>query len=444
MVLGENGIAFINFSLHFKGENRQMPTLRYGHTTINFQLPPGRSIRTVTYNLSGDSGSPLASAARVRHALAAPIGSSTLRELARSSTKAVILIPDGTRLCPSPQLLEPLLEELNEAGIADDRIDVVVALGYHRRHTDEELRELVSDPLYRRVRVHNHSCLPEDCVYVGTTTLGTPVEINLLVAAAPLRIVIGNIEPHSLVGISGGVKALVPGAASKRCIEHNHALSLSHKVAAGSSDNPIHRDLEEAQRFVPIHFMLNVIVDHDRHILDAVAGDVVAAHQVGRKLAADRFLVPAAPVYDVVVASPGGHPKDLHMYQAIKTLRNAAAFTKPGGTIVLAAECPEMLGNGHFQAWLDTMDNRSHTVAKLKERFVLGAHKILHVDEILAKHRVYLLSAMPRPVTQLLGFTPVESLDSLLEELMSREETLDAAFMPYGALTFPQPTSRIN
>lgn len=418
-----------------------MPMLRYGQTTVSFQIPSGHTLRTVTYRLPRNPGSQLESRTRIRRALDAPIGSSPLRRLARCKTEAVILIPDGTRLCPSPLLLEPLLEELNEAGIPDDRIDVVVALGYHRRHTQEELRELVSHPVYTRVRVHNHSCLSEDCVYIGTTTLGTPVEINRLVAASPLRIVIGNIEPHSLVGISGGVKSLVPGVASKRCIEHNHALSLTHKAIVGSSDNPVHRDLEEAQRLVPVHFMLNVIVDHDRHVLDAVAGDIVKAHQVGMRLAAERFLVPASPVYDIVIASPGGYPKDLHMYQAVKTLRNAAAFTKPGGTIILVAECSEMLGNGQFQAWLDTMHNRSHTVAQLRAHFVLGAHKILHIDEILAHHRVYLLSAMPRPVTQLLGFTPVESLDSLLEELLSPQRPTAAACLPYGALTFPKPAS---
>lgn len=372
---------------------------------------------------------------RIRQALARPIGTAPLRMLAAGKERAVILVSDGTRLCPTPLLLGPLLEELNAAGIADDAIDIVAALGLHRKHTAGELEQLVGSNVYNRFRVHNHSPAAEDCVQVGTTTLGTPIEINRLVAEAPFRIVTGNIEPHALVGISGGVKAMIPGVASHRCIESNHSLSLKIKAVPGAPDNAIHRDLEEALAFVPVDFLLNVIVDHDRHVLHAVAGHIIEAHRAGVPLAADRFVIPVEKRYDVVVVSPGGYPKDLQLYQSLKALRNAASFAKPGGTLILAAECSEMLGNGIFQYWVETMTDRERMVAKLKEKFVLGAHKILHVDEVLQNHRVYLHSALPAQFTELLGFIPAPDLSAAVASELNRPD-LSVAVMPYGALTY--------
>lgn len=420
-------------------EGKVIPSLRYGTRTVSFEIPSTCSYETITYVQDRPYVKHDRSIHQIRKALEAPIDSPRLRELATGHTRAVILISDGTRLCPTPLLLEPLLEELGSAGIQDDGIDIIVALGVHRKHTGEELRKLVGEAVYKRIRVHNHSALPEDCVRVGTTSHGTPVEINRLAVEAPLRIAAGNIEPHALVGISGGVKALIPGVASQPCIEHNHGLSLQYRATVGDPDNPIHRDLEEAHAFVPIHFLLNVIVDMDRHVLDAVAGNLAKAHRAGAALAAARFVLPVRKRYDLVIVAPGGDPKDRQLYQALKALRNAAAFTKPGGPILMAAELSEGLGNGMFQYWVETMTDRQRMTAKLKQHFVLGAHKVLHVDEVLSSHPVYLHSSLPRHMTELLGFHPADDLETVLNDLL-KEPSLELAVMPFGSLTFPGQT----
>jgi nickel-dependent lactate racemase len=373
----------------------------------------------------------------IRQALDKPIGTPRLNRLARGRRNAVILISDISRLCPSYLFLDELLTQLHEAGVADEHIRIVVALGLHRKQTEDELKQLVGEPVYRRVRVVNHSALSEDCVLLGTTSMGTPVEINRIVAEAELRIATGNIEPHALVGISGGVKALVPGTASHRCIEHNHALSQKFTAQPGQPDNPIHRDLEEALRFAPIDFLFNVIVDHQRHLIDAVAGDVVKAHRLGAAKAANAFVVPVDRQYDVTVVSPGGYPKDSQLYQTVKSLKNASAITKNGGDILLVAQCQEMFGNGIFQFWIETIQDRSLMVAKLKEQFVLGAHKVLHVDEVLQKHRVHMYSDLPEPIVRLLGFQPVADLQAAYDTLTA-DSSKSIAVMPFGALTFPQ------
>lgn len=374
----------------------------------------------------------------IGEALRRPIAGKPLQELAEGRHSAVILISDGTRLCPSHLFLPALLDALHEGGIPDERIRIVVALGMHRKHTEAELKQLVGDHIFSRVDVVNHSALSEHCVYVGTTRSGTPVEINRHVAEADLRIATGNIEPHRLAGVSGGVKALVPGTASKLTIETNHALSQRVQAVLGDADNPIHRDMEEALEFVPIHFLFNVIANHRRELLEAYAGELAATHRHGVEAAKRRFFVPAGKQYDVVLASPGGTPKDLQLYQAIKTMQNAAAFTKPGGAIVLFARCEEMFGNGIFQYWVETIQDRSAILQKLQQQFVLGAHKIAQIEQIVSKHTVYLYSDMPDSIVELAGFKPIRDIEHTVQSLL-RHGHSEFALMPHGAITFPAP-----
>ncbi len=409
--------------------------LRYGQDRVCLTLPDGIQADTVSYRPEAEAdGGDI-----VRNALANPIGSPPLRELARGKESAVILISDISRLCPSHLFLESLLEQLNAGGIPDSRITVVAALGTHRKQTDAELRQLAGETVSRRIAVVNHSALPEDCIRLGTTSLGTPIEINRDVVRADLRIATGNIEPHGLVGMSGGVKALVPGVASSLCIERHHSLSQTYRAIPGNTDNPLHRDLEEALRFVPVHFLFNVIANHRKEIVGAVAGHPIQAHRTGADMAKRRFIVPVREQYDVVIVSAGGHPKDMQLYQAVKTLQNAAKIAKPGGKIVLIARCPELFGNGMFQYWVETVRDRDKITAMLNERFVLGAHKIAHIDEVLKQHEVYLYSDVPPPIVELLGFHPVFDLQQTVDSLAGTAG-IRAAVMPYGALTFCQQT----
>ncbi|WP_274366140.1 nickel-dependent lactate racemase [Paenibacillus thermotolerans] len=406
--------------------------LAYGTGNIRLTLPPSVRPDIVSYRIPEN----LASDPKeiVANALSDPISSPPLRDIARGKSNAVILISDITRLCPSYVFLPMLINELNAGGIPDEKIRIVVSLGLHRRQTEDELRSLTGDA-YSRVMVENHSCRPEDCTYVGTTSLGTRVEINTSVVQAELRIATGNIEPHRLVGISGGAKALFPGVASSRSIEANHSLSHTYKAELGNRNNPIHRDLNEALQWVPIDFLLNVVVTHKRDIVGAAAGQLQEAHRHGTELAKSMFLVPVSEKYDVTIASTGGYPKDMQLYQAVKTLQNAASITKPGGSIVLAARCEELFGNGTFQLWTETMGDIATTAEELKQNYVIGAHKIEHIAAVTSKHNVYLLSDMPDPIVKLLGFKPITNLESDIAHLVSDMPKI--AVMPYGALTFP-------
>ncbi|MFN0222181.1 nickel-dependent lactate racemase [Paenibacillus sp. KR2-11] len=415
-----------------------MPELRYGRGIVSVELPDSCSWDLLSYPGMDLGTSHALSIQRMRHALQHPAHARPLREQVQSHHHVVILISDGTRACPSPLLLPLLLEELNAGGVPDEQIDIVVALGAHRRHTPKELLQLVGETVASRVKVHNHSSDSEDCRFMGTTSRGTPVEINRLVADATFRIATGSIQPHALAGMSGGVKALVPGAASRRTIEYNHGLSLKYQTQAGETDNPIYADMVEAQAFVPLHFLLNVVLNHNNEVLDAFAGDLSETHRLGSERAAEHFLLPVRDLYDLLIVSPGGDPKDLQLYQALKSLRNAAAFTRPGGQVLLLAECREMLGSGALQSWLETMTDLERSTSALKEHFVLGAHKLLHIEEIVNRVQVYLYSSLPSHWADMLGFTLVDRLNEQIASL-TQTKTTRIAIMPYGALTFPMP-----
>nr|WP_268893091.1 nickel-dependent lactate racemase [Paenibacillus lutrae] len=404
--------------------------LCYGTEQLNIFWPEDRPLRLITPALPD----PLPDEA-IHNALRSPTGCLPLRQLAAGKRSAVILISDGTRLSPSERLLPPLLEELSAAGIPDDAVTVLVALGTHRQQSESELRRLTGDDVYERVRVLNHSSNTEDCVHVGTTSRGTPIELNRAVVEAGMLIITGNIEPHLLVGSSGGVKALMPGAASRRCIERHHALSKSYKAEPGCVDNPLHRDLEEALRFVPAPFLLNTVVDMERRLLGVFAGDVALAHTAGVKLANSAFLVRRSRLYDAVIVSAGGYPKDAQLYQAVKTLTNAAAFVKKGGRILLVARCQELYGHPKFAEAVEDHPDRKKLLQELSKRFVLGAHKLEQIHTILQEKQVFLYSDVPAPLVELIGFKPVASLEETIAGWASDADA-DIAFMPYGGLTF--------
>lgn len=403
----------------------------YGKQTIKIKIPEGKQLDIVSYQAdrSGDDHT------HILKALQVPVGSPPLRQLAAGKKQAVILISDSSRLAPSHVFLPFLIEELKNGGMKEDQIEIVVSLGMHRKLTAEELRRLVGDTIYQSIQVSNHSPLPEDCTYLGDTKLGTPIEILTKVVRADLRIATGNIEPHGLAGLSGGVKALVPGVASQRSIEHNHGLSLQWKAQPGDPENPLRKDMEEALQYVPIHFLFNTIVNHRHEIIEAVSGDVISAHRHLAERVRHRFIVPVDKKYDAVIASAGGYPKDMQLYQAVKTLQNAAKITRPGGKILLIAECREMFGNGMFQYWVETVQDYKRIEEMMKQQFVLGAHKIGHIGKVLDQHQVYFFSEMPRASVQLVGFEPVEDIDACVQELAQQGIM---AFMPYGALTFPE------
>jgi nickel-dependent lactate racemase len=414
---------------------------------IELELPYGRGAlkaRVPDANLQGvllpkQSAAPPDEAVLLREALDNPIGTARLRELVQPGQKVVVVTSDLTRPCPSERLLPPLLAEVAAAGVPDEDVTVVLALGLHRPMTDAEREAAVGAEVYRRLRVINHD--PANCLRLGITAAGTPVEIFRPLVEADFHICLGNLELHYFAGYSGGAKAVLPGCASRATLNANHAMMVRPEARAGRlASNPVRADIEEGVAMLSVDFILNVVVDGQHRIVGAVAGDVTAAHRHGCELVAERGIVEIERQADVVLVSAGGYPKDLNLYQAQKALDNAAYAVRDGGMLILAAECPEGLGNRTFEAWL-TNATPDELLARIQQEFVLGGHKAAAVAAVLRRAAIYLVSALPDELVHRCGMTPFADLDSALAAALDESvPSANVLVLPQGGSILPQIT----
>ncbi len=372
----------------------------------------------------------------VRWAMEHPIGAKPLHRLAKPGQKVAIVTSDISRPLPTYKVLPAVLDELYKAGVAPEDITLVFALGSHRVHTEEEQLRLAG-PRCKEIRCKDSDI--HDCVHLGTTKRGTPVDIDRTVAEADFRICLGNIEFHYFAGYSGGAKAIMPGVSTPDAIQANHRLMVSPDACAGRLEgNPIREDIEGAGTICGIDFIVNVVLDEHKEIVYAVAGDVTEAHRDGCAYLDKMYRKEIPARADIVIVSQGGAPKDANLYQTQKALDNAKHAVKPGGTIILVGACPEGLGSKRFEEWLVQSPTAHSMVERIGKDFQLGGHKAAAIGMVLENAAIDLISEMDDDFVRSIFLNPRHSV----------QEALDAAFqkygqdatvlaMPYGGATLP-------
>lgn len=359
--------------------------------------------------------------AAVEYALSHPIGDVRLRDKVKAGQKVVIVTSDISRPLPSYRILPLLLDELNEGGVRDEDITLVFALGSHRKHTEEEKIKLAGKPCYERIRCIDSD--PEDCVHLGVTRAGTPVDITRSVVEADFRICLGNIEFHYFAGYSGGAKAIMPGVSTPMAIQANHSMMISPDACAGKlHGNPIRADIEEAGKICGIDYIVNAVLDEHKNIVFAVAGDVTKAHRVGCEYLDKMYRKPIPEKADIVIVSQGGAPKDANLYQTQKALDNAKHAVKKGGTIILIGACPEGLGSRKFEEWLTEAKKPEDMIERIHKKFELGGHKAAAIAMVLENAHIDFVSEMDPDFVRSIFLNPRPSA----------QEALDAAFQKYG------------
>ena len=407
----------------------------YGSGVQQFELAESQWMGTLMAN-PVEKG--LTGVAAVEYALDHPIDSPALEALVRPGQKVVIVTSDISRPMPSYKVLPSVLKRLNKAGVPMEDVTVVLALGSHREHTAEEQKKLVGEEVYRAVRCEDSTA--NGFVRIGTTTLGTPVDIARRVAEADVRICLGNIEYHYFAGYSGGGKAIMPGVSTPEAIQSNHSRMLEATAVAGNMEgNPIREDIEEAAALCGVDFIVNVVLDEHKEIVCAVAGDVVTAHREGCRFLDRIYKKEISGRADIVIASQGGAPKDLNLYQVQKALENAKYAVKDGGIIILVGACTEGFGSKIFQEWFEQAQKPADLTERIRREFRLGGHKAAAMAAVVQRADVYLVSDLPAEAVLGAFMTPYrtvqEALDAALEKQGSEAKVL---LMPYAGSTFPQ------
>jgi lactate racemase len=289
----------------------------------------------------------------IQEALAHPIGTPRLKEIVKPGETVCIVVSDISRSWQRMWVYLPyIVKELNDAGIRDESIRFLCAIGYHRMHTPEEHAKLLGPELARRFKMVDHDCLDKNSLAnLGTTSRGTPILINKIAANADRLVLTGGCTYHPWVGWGGGKKSLIPGIAGFDSIQRNHPLTMDEngkqrpEVRSGNiQNNPMHLDMLEFGLKVNPSFIFNVIMGHDGKIARAVCGDLVAAHEAGCIIVDDLYAVPIDELADITISSQGGYPKDIDVCQTGKGIYHTQEATKPGGTLIILSDCTEGLG----------------------------------------------------------------------------------------------------
>ncbi len=362
--------------------------------------------------------------AEVMRSLREPIGCPPLAEMVRGAKTVAIVVNDHTRKTPTKQILPPVLDELNDAGIPDSAVTVIFGCGTHRDVAEEEADYLLGSHCRGRVRYENHQHLADDLVDLGDNGLGNRVFLNRTFATSDFRILIGDIEFHYYAGYSGGRKSVLPAVAGDSTIQHNHAQLLHPNATTGNLvDNPIHEDMVASARLARADFIVNTVNNTKREIVKSFAGDLEAAHLEGVKMVDSMYKVNLPAPADIVVVSSGGAPKDLDIYQGIKSVDNALRAVRKGGALVALLEAPEGLGHQVFDTWIREYGTLEELVDQVKHAFKLGGHKAYYIRKYSAHAKVFLVTSLDK-----------EMVEGALGLVKSRDfqEAVDMAFDHVG------------
>ena len=370
----------------------------------------------------------------VEEALANPIGSPKLSELARGKKNIVLIASDHTRPVPSKVIVPPMLREIRK-GSPDADITILISTGCHRGTTKEELISKFGEEIVEKEKIVVHDCDNSPLVHIGTLPSGGELIINKLVVDADLVCSEGFIEPHFFAGFSGARKSILPGIASRTTVLANHCSEFiddPHARTGILEGNPIHKDMVWAARTAKLAFICNVVINAEKEAIYAVAGDMEEAHKAGCDFLSSLCKVDAKPA-DIVITTNGGYPLDQNIYQAVKGMTAAEASVKPGGVIIMMAKSNDGHGGEHFYHQMADEPDIEKTMAL----FLSRGRNETEPDQwqtqifirILRKAEVIYVSEAPDEMIRGLHMTPAHSLNEAMEiaeKIKGRDATITA------------------
>lgn len=371
----------------------------------------------------------------IKRAYDAPIGSPALSELAKGKNKVVIIASDHTRPVPSKLIIPRMLKEIREGNPAAD-ITILVATGCHRETTREELVNKFGEEIVNSEKIAIHIASDDAAMEeIGVLPSGAVLRVNRIAAQADLLVSEGFVEPHFFAGFSGGRKSVLPGVCSLKTVMANHCAKFIDSAYARTGileNNPIHIDMIAAAQMLHLAFICNVVLDTDKRVIAAAAGDMQAAHAKLTEFVLSRAQVKPVPA-DIVISTNSGYPLDQNIYQSVKGMTAAEATVKEGGVIIMCATASDGHGGESFYTTfrdepdLDKM--MAGFLATPAEETIPDQWESQILARILRKATVLYLSEADDQLIKDFHMTPVHSLEEALakaDEILGYQGTITA------------------
>lgn len=415
--------------------------LPYSTTGMLLQLDDGMDVEVLTSSIEDMPKSDKTEDEIVLEAMENPIGSPKLSELSRGKQKIVIICSDHTRPVPSKHIIPFMLKEIRE-GNPEAQITLLIATGFHRATTKEELigkfgEEIVAN---ETIVIHDSQDMGS-MVNIGTLPSGAPLLINKVAAEADLLVSEGFIETHFFAGFSGGRKSVLPGVSSKVTVLGNHCSAFIDSPYSRTGileNNPIHKDMVAASRMANQRYIVNVVIDADKKVVHAVAGDAIEAHEAGCRFLERYCQVTPKRAADIAIATNGGYPLDQNMYQSVKGMTAAEAAAKDDGIIIMVSNC----GDGHGgEGFYEALKNCSGPADLMGEILKVPQDKTKPDQweyqiqcRILMRHKViYVMCEQYRTMAQEMGFQVAADVNEALEmALQEKGRNAHIAVIPDG------------
>ena len=365
-----------------------------------------------------------------------PLGYSSLEEFLDGGEDVVFIVNDGTRPTPTAKVIDALSKRMD---LGSARF--LVATGTHRDMTEEEYRFVFGDHLDElRDRIIAHDARKSECVNLGTSKNGTPMEVNRIAVDADRLVIITSVEPHYFAGYTGGRKSFLPGVASYRTIEANHKLAMSEKAQSLALEgNPVHEDMMDALEVVKDKkiFSIQTVLDRHQNIYKVASGDLNQAFHKAIGWANEVFSVPIPEKADVVI-SVAPYPMDVDLYQSQKALDNGKWALKEGGKIVMVSKCREGIGSDTFIKQLSTSKDPRQILKNLAAEYKLGYHKAAKMAEIATWARIWAVTDLDPTILEGANITPFPSVQAAVDEALSENPSSRFMVLMDGSVTIPK------
>jgi nickel-dependent lactate racemase len=415
--------------------------LAYGKGQVDLENVPGHCLGSLKPNSTQSALALEDVHERIRNYFS---GSRTTSAL-RHHQQTTIVVPDKTRNCAGSVLLPEIVRQLELLDISHYKITILLANGSHVAHSGDEVEDIVGPEIKGKIRILEHDARnAAELKYFGKTDAGTPVWLNKHVVGPRNLIVLGTVVHHYFAGFGGGPKMIMPGCAGYETIRANHALTIdpvSRDIHPGCrcgsvAGNPLQLDITDTLQManVRISAAFTAILNNDGDIIDLFCGDINQTHMAACEAVDGLYRADIEKPADLVIASCGGFPKDINLIQAHKTIYNAFHAVKPGGVLIILAECSQGIGSQTFMDYFN--DGSEEMIDRLLTNYTLNGTTALSISQKCKNAKVILISSLDETTVRHIGMIPVPTLRSALAvaaDLLPRSPTY--YIMENGSLT---------